>query len=94
MSESDEPPAVALAFVFLLFWALASAVTAGASALGVGAGYFDVLGLMLWTSLSLLAYHHRKKLLEGARERIAKAGQPVEPDEVIDDVVDDGEGSP
>lgn len=96
-SDVDEPDVAPIesAWSLIVFWAAASTATAIAEANGLGGGYFDVVGLALIVSSSCLIYHHREKILEwwaDRRESWRKAGEPIDPDEVIDDVVDDGNG--
>jgi hypothetical protein len=92
-NDIDEVPPVEPVFGLIVFWAVASVATVTAYDYGVGYLYFELLGLALWTSAVLLAYHYREEILEELRERWEAAQEPADPDDVIDDVVDDGEGS-
>lgn len=89
----EEPEPIEMAFIVVVFWALASTTTATSYVYGLGYTYFEVLGLLLVATGSCLIYHHRASVREwwaDRRERWRKAGEPIDPDEVIDDVVDDG----
>ena len=92
-SETSEPAAVELWWSFLLIVAGSSMLTAQAFTYGVGYDYFRVIGVALLVLTSLVLYENREEFLEGIvarRESWRRAGEPVEPDEVIADVVDDG----
>lgn len=94
VEEFAELP-IGQAFSLAVFWALASTATAFAYSWGFGYLYFELLGVALWTSAALLAYHYRDEIaasLAELRESWEKSGEPVDPDAVIDDVVDDGDG--
>lgn len=91
-SSSDEPEVIESAFALIVFWATASTTTAFAYSWGVGFLYFQVLGGLLWTSTVILLYHYREEIVEPIRERWEKSGEPVDPDDVIEDVLDDGDG--
>jgi hypothetical protein len=91
-SDDEEPPAVESAFALVVMWALASTTTAASYAYGVGYHYFETVGIMLLVSASLVAYHHRETIVDGFRERVDRAGEPVDPDEIIQRELDDGDG--
>jgi hypothetical protein len=91
-SDEREPPAVETWFAFVVMWALASTATATSYAYGFGYGYFEALGAVLLVSASLVAYHYRETIVDGFRERVDRAGEPVDPDEIIQRELDDGDG--
>jgi hypothetical protein len=90
--EEADPPAVALWLTFAGFWLVASHVTEVAHDYGLGWEYFATLGLVFWTLLAMTLYHHRAGIRSWFGERWNAFDEPRDSDEIIDDVLDDGEG--
>jgi hypothetical protein len=90
--EEPDPPAVGVWMTFATFWLVAAWATVTARNFGLQREYFVGLAFVVWTLFAMTLYHHRAGIRSWFGERWNAFDEPRDSDEIIDDVLEDGEG--